>query len=268
MVVNGSLSKTAVNGAAGAKSQVSSLVVAVLTVVTLLLLTGLFEDLPEATLAAVVIAAVIELVDIKALNELRLAYTPELQRIYGAAARPDLIAAVAAMLGVLAFDTLQGLAIGVVLSLALLVYRASRPHVAVLGRAPEGDRMVDVDRDAAAQPIPGVVVLRPETALFFANAEAVRTRIRSTVAEAHPAGVVLDAETVPTIDLTAVGVLDELAADLAGQGIAFVIARDVGQVRDVFARAPGAAEGRGPASAPSGRSTTPSRRCARRPAGR
>jgi MFS superfamily sulfate permease-like transporter len=105
--------------------------------------------------------------------------------------------------------------------------------------------MIDVERDAAARPVPGVVVLRPETALFFANAEAVRTRIRSTVAQAHPAGVVLDAETVPTIDLTAVGVLDELAADLAGQGIAFVIARDVGQVRDVFARAPGAAEGGG-----------------------
>ena len=66
MVVNGSLSKTAVNGSAGARSQVSSLVVAVLTVVTLLLLTALFEDLPEATLAAVVIAAVIELVDIEA----------------------------------------------------------------------------------------------------------------------------------------------------------------------------------------------------------
>ena len=64
MVVNGSLSKTAVNGSAGARSQVSGLVVAVLTIVTLLFLTGLFEDLPEATLAAVVIAAVIELVDI------------------------------------------------------------------------------------------------------------------------------------------------------------------------------------------------------------
>ena len=67
MVVNGSLSKTAVNGSAGARSQVSGLVVAALTIVTLLLLTGLFENLPEATLAAVVIAAVIELVDIESL---------------------------------------------------------------------------------------------------------------------------------------------------------------------------------------------------------
>ena len=71
MVVNGSLSKTAVNGGAGAKSQVSGLVVAALTIVTLLFLTGLFEKLPEATLAAVVIAAVLELVDIAALRRLR-----------------------------------------------------------------------------------------------------------------------------------------------------------------------------------------------------
>ena len=70
MVVNGSLSKTAVNGGAGARSQVSGLTAAVLTLVTLLFLTGLFEKLPEATLAAIVIAAVIELVDIAALRRL------------------------------------------------------------------------------------------------------------------------------------------------------------------------------------------------------
>jgi high affinity sulfate transporter 1 len=86
MVVNGSLSKTAVNGSAGARSQVSGLVVAALTVVTLLFLTGLFESLPEATLAAVVIAAVIELVDIPALVELYRVATRQLRGIYGVAA--------------------------------------------------------------------------------------------------------------------------------------------------------------------------------------
>jgi MFS superfamily sulfate permease-like transporter len=112
MVVNGSLSKTAANGAAGARSRVSGLVVAALTVLTLLFLTGLFESLPEATLAAVVIAAVIELVDLAAL------------------------AALAALAGVLVFDTLPGLFIGIAVSLLLLLYRASRPHVAVLGQIP------------------------------------------------------------------------------------------------------------------------------------
>ena len=78
MVVNGSLSKTAVNGGAGAHSQISGLVVAALTIVTLLFLTALFEDLPEATLAAVVIAAVIELVDVPALRRLYRIYSPRL----------------------------------------------------------------------------------------------------------------------------------------------------------------------------------------------
>jgi SulP family sulfate permease len=98
MVVNGSLSKTAVNGSAGANSQVSGLVVAAMTIVTLLLLTGLFEKLPEATLSAVVIAAVIELVDVPALIRLYRVYSKRLGRAFGVAARPDFIAAIAAVL--------------------------------------------------------------------------------------------------------------------------------------------------------------------------
>ena len=94
MVVSGSLSKTAVNGAAGARTQLSGLVVAALTIITLLTLTGLFQRLPQATLAAVVIAAVIELVDLPALAALYRVYTRRLGRYYGVAARPDFIAAV------------------------------------------------------------------------------------------------------------------------------------------------------------------------------
>ena len=134
MVVNGSLSKTAVNAGAGAKSQLSGLVVAALTILTLLFFTGLFEQLPEATLGAVVIAALVELVDYRALVRLYRLHTRGLSRIYGFAARADFIAAIAALVGVLVFDTLPGLFIGVLLSLLLLLYRASRPHVAVLGR--------------------------------------------------------------------------------------------------------------------------------------
>ncbi|HEV7758098.1 MAG TPA: SulP family inorganic anion transporter, partial [Acidimicrobiales bacterium] len=241
MVVNGSLSKTAVNGAAGARTQLSGLIVAVLTIVTLLLLTGLFEDLPEATLAAVVVAAVIELVDIPALQELRRAYTPRLRAIYGVAARPDLLAALAALFGVLLFDTLPGLFIGIGASMLLLVYRASHPHLAVLGQIGTG-AFVDEDRNDASSPVPGIVVLRPEAGLFFANAEAVRDRVRAEVARSQPRAVILDAETVPFIDLTAVRMLDGLADDLAADGIRLAIARDVGQVRDIVgeaARSPG-----------------------------
>jgi SulP family sulfate permease len=237
MIVNGSLSKTAVNGAAGARSQISGLVCAALTVLTLLLLTSMFEDLPEATLAAVVIAAVIELVDVGALATLYRVYTRALGRAYGVAARPDFIAAIAAMLGVLIFDTLPGLFLGIAISLLLLVYRVSRPNVAVLGRVPgTSDQYADVQRHRENAPPPDIVVLRVESGLFFANAEHVRATIRRHVADDTKA-VVLDAETIAFVDVSAARMLEELAEDLRRDGVALVIARDIGQVRDVMRRA-------------------------------
>jgi sulfate permease, SulP family len=193
MVVNGSLSKTAVNGSAGARSQVSGLVVAALTILTLLFLTGLFENLPRATLAAVVIAAVIELVDFPALAAIYRIATRELRGIYGIAARPDFIAAVAALAGVLVFDTLPGLFIGIVVSLLLLLYRASRPHVAVLGQVPgTPGQYGDIQRHPENELEPGIALLRVEGELFFANADTVRAAVRARAAEpgrhrGHPA---------------------------------------------------------------------------------
>jgi sulfate permease, SulP family len=238
MVVNGSLSKTAVNGGAGANSQVSGLVVAALTILTLLFLTGLFENLPEATLAAVVIAAVIELVDLPALSALYRIATRQLRGIYGIAARPDFIAAVAAMAGVLVFDTLPGLVIGVVVSLLLLLYRASRPHIAVLGQVPGmPGQYGDVQRHPENERAPGIVVLRVEGGLFFANADTVRDAVRVHAARPGIRAVVLDAETAPYIDVSAARMLVQLTADLRRSGVELVVARDVGQVRDVLRRA-------------------------------
>jgi high affinity sulfate transporter 1 len=240
MVVNGSLSKTAVNGSAGARTQMSGLFVAVLTILTLLFLTGLFEDLPEATLGAVVIAALIELVDISALRALYRAYTKRLGQIYGPAARADFIAAVAAMLGVLIFDTLPGLFIGIAVSLLLLLYRVSRPHVAVLGQVPGTSQWADVAQHPEDETIPGVAILRAESGLFFANADHVRVTINEAATAEDIHAVVLDGETVPFVDVTAARMLDELTADLHRRGVRLVIARDVGQVRDVLAQSGGA----------------------------
>jgi anti-anti-sigma factor len=238
MVVNGSLSKTAVNGSAGARSQVSGLVVAALTVVTLLFLTGLFESLPEATLAAVVIAAVIELVDLRALAALYRVASRRLRDIYGIAARPDFLAALAAMLGVLVFDTLPGLFIGIAVSLLLLLYRASRPHVAVLGEVPGAPgRYGDVQRHPENRRDPAIALLRVEGGLFFANADSVRAAVRAHAAIPGTRAVVLDAETAPFIDVTAARMLLDLTGDLRRQGVELVISRDVGQVRDVLRRA-------------------------------
>jgi high affinity sulfate transporter 1 len=235
MVVEGSLSKTAVNASAGGRTQVSGLVVAALAVVTLLFLTSLFEDLPEATLAAVVIAALIDLVDIPALTRLYRLHTAGLGRIYGFAARPDFISALAALFGVLIFDTLPGLFIGIGVSIALLLYRSSRPNTAVLGKVPGTTDFEDVRRNPHNQMVPGVVVLRVESGLFFANADAVRKDVLAHAGHGTKA-VVLDGQTVPFIDVTAAQMLESLAEDLDGDGIQLVLARDVGQVRDVLKR--------------------------------
>jgi SulP family sulfate permease len=237
MVVNGSLSKTAVNGAAGARSQVSGLVAAALTGATLFV-TGLFEPLPEATLAAVVIAAVIDLVDVRALVGFARARSALAERVQGPAARADLLGAVAALVGVLVLDTLPGLLLGVAVSLLLLVVRSSRPYVAVLGRIDGSDRYADLARVPGGRPVPGLVIVRPEGPLFFANAQSIRRRVLDLVAAEVPVAVVVDAETVPSVDLTAAAMLRDLAGELGRRDVRLALARDIGQVRDLLGDAP------------------------------
>jgi sulfate permease, SulP family len=211
--------------------------------VTLLFLTGLFENLPEATLAAVVIAAVVELVDISSLRRLWRVRAGRVVRTYQLTARADFVAAAAALLGVLVFDTLPGLVIGIAASLILLIARTSRPHVASL--APVDDRRgspwVDIARNGITPPA-GVVVVRVEAPLMFANADSVRTRVRELAAEAvdGPGGlklVVLDGTSSPSIDVTAAGMLTQLREDVRRLGGELVLADNIGQVRDVLATA-------------------------------
>ncbi|MEU9842108.1 SulP family inorganic anion transporter [Actinomadura sp. NPDC048032] len=242
MVVNGSLSKTAVNWSAGARTQLSGVFVALLTLVTLLFLTGLFERLPEAVLAGVVVAAVVELVDIPSLVALHRVFTRRLGRAYGVAARPDFVTAVAAMLGVMIFDTLPGLFIGIGVSLLLLLYRSSRPVISELGRLPEDGHFAALDRHTDGRRIPGVVVLRVEAGIYFANAERIRSTVRSAAGREGATAVVIDAETVPFVDVSAVRMLDELTEELEARGVRLLLAGDVGQVRDVLRTAGARAE--------------------------
>jgi high affinity sulfate transporter 1 len=232
--VNGSLSKTAVNSTAGGRTQLVGLIAAGLTILTLFLLTGFFESLPVATLAAVVIAALVELIDFSTLRDYYRVYTKRLGRAYGFAARADFIAAVAAMLGVMVFGVLAGLFTGVLISLLLLLYRTSRPPVAELGRVPGASgHFSDLDRHPENQRVDGVAVLRIEGGLYFANATPLAAEIRTAAHRDDVHAVVVDAETVPFIDVTAAQILDQLARELQADGIRLVIARNIGQVRDV-----------------------------------
>ncbi len=242
MIVNGSLSKTAVNWSAGARTQLSGVFVAPLAVITLLFLTGLFEKLPEAVLAGVVVAAVVELVDIPSLVALYRVFTRRLGQAYGVAARPDFLAAVAAMLGVMIFDTLPGLFIGIGASLLLLLYRSSRPVISELGQLPGNGHFAALDRHPDSRRIPGVIVLRVEGGIYFANAERIRSTVRRAAGREGATAVVIDAETVPFVDVSAVRMLDELAEELEARGVRLLLARDVGQVRDVLRTAEARAE--------------------------
>lgn len=239
MVVNGSLSKTAVNASAGARSQVSALTAAALTILTLLFLTGIFEQLPLATLAAVVVVAVVELVDVRSLRRLWRVRTGRMVHFYQVTARADFMAAGAALLGVLIFDTLPGLVIGIAVSLILLLARTSRPRVAVL--APVGDEpgrpWVDAERNPTYATVPGVLAVRVEGPLMFANAEYVRTRIRELAAAAPGLRlVVLDGRATPSVDVTAAAMLVQLRGDLRRDGADLALAEGIGQVRDILAR--------------------------------
>ena len=140
----------------------------------------------------------------------------------------------------LVFDTLPGLFIGIAVSLLLLLYRASRPHVAVLGQVPGAvGHYGDILRHPENRRAPRIVVLRLESGLFFANADAVRDVIRAR-RRAGDRAVVLDAETIPYVDVTAARML-RLGGDLEQEDVQLVMARDIGQVRDVLRRTEGAA---------------------------
>jgi sulfate permease, SulP family len=178
----------------------------------------------------------VELVDVPALRRLYRVWTPHLGGIYGWAARADFLAALAALLGVLVFDTLPGLFIGIAVSLVLLLHRASRPHIARLARSSGAGAWLDLDRHPGLRTDPAVLVLRVESGLFFANADHVRDHVRSQVDDPVRL-VVLDAQTAPFIDVTATDVLVQLAHDLARRHVTLAVAHPVGQIRDVLRRA-------------------------------
>ena len=224
--VDASLSRSAVNDSAGAKTQVAGLVNAGLIFVTILALTPLFHDLPDAALAAVVISAVAHLVDV---DELRHLYRLK---------KTDFSLAVVCMMGVLIVDVLPGLIIAVAVSILVLVYRASRPRTAVLGKVPDQDTFRDIERYPESETYPGLVIFRFEAELFFANVSYFRDRIRELVAVADPPAqaVLVDAEAIQYIDTTAVAALEELWEELADSGVELLMARVHGRVRDMLRR--------------------------------
>ncbi|WCB95202.1 putative sulfate transporter [Baekduia alba] len=204
---DGSLSKTSVAEAAGQQTQMASLVNAVLVLLTMLLLAGLFEDLPSATLGAVVIDAMVGLV------------TFVDWRRYYRVNRADWVFFMGAGVGILFIGITQGILIGVVLSLLLLIARSSRTSVRELGRDPRTGRFHVLSRHEGLELTPGVRIARVDGPLFFADADAFRTRIREISADAGtPGRVIVDAEAVLLTDTDGADILAQVAGELASEG--------------------------------------------------
>ena len=225
--VDASLSQSATAESAGTRSQLSSIVTAGLILATAVLLAPLFKNLPNAVLGAIVIAAVLSLMDVG-----------ELRR-YGATRRTDFILAMVALVAVLTTTVLVGLVVAVLLSLMLVLYRASRPYVARLGKL-SGERAtyVDLGRHPEAEEIPGLLMLRIDAPLYFFNVNVARSAILEAVAgcDRAPSAVLLDIGATADFDVTTADTLRQLVGELHDLSIEVSLAQVKGPVRDRMRR--------------------------------
>jgi len=203
----GGATQTAVNRRAGAKTQLATVVTASMALATLLLLAPLIALMPQAALAAVVVAYSVELIkpaEFRAILRVR---------------RTEFFWALIAFAGVIFLGTLQGIVVAVIVSLLVIAQQAYNPPVHVIGRR----RGTDVfrprsDEHPDDETWPGLLILRPEGRLFFANAPRVAETIRPLVERARPAVVLLDCRSVLDIEYTALKMLTEAEERLRGEG--------------------------------------------------
>src|SRR5205085_4434667 len=211
-----------VNEGAGARTPLSGAFAAGIIVIVVLFFSHLLAALPQPVLAAVVLVAVAGLFKVSALKHL---WTSD---------RTEFFVAIAAIVGVLGQGLLRGVMIGAIISLVLLIRRASRPHVAFLGRIPGTRRFSDRERHPDNELIPGVLIVRPESGLIYFNMDHVRDTILDRVrAETVPPRlVVLDLSAAPRVDMHSAQMLAELARELTATGATIQAVEARSSVRD------------------------------------
>jgi SulP family sulfate permease len=214
--VGGSFSRTAASEQAGGKTEAAFMFCSVLVLLTVFFFTGLFKYLPQATLAAIVIFAVGRLIDLRPLRRLRRVSTM------------DFSLALGALFGVLVFGVLEGVLIGVFLSLAGFVLRSSRPHSAVLGVDESGTRHGDLAERAECRPVsPYLIIYRFDAPFIFSNVDRFTSDILDLVEDAdpRPLSLIVDCEMIYEMDTTASSEFAELYTSLAGEGVEVLLAR-------------------------------------------
>jgi SulP family sulfate permease len=218
--VTGGFARSVVNFSAGANTPAAGVVSAIFMAIVVAVATSWFYYLPHAVLAATIIVAVIGLIDFKTLQQ---------SWHYD---RADAISLILTFLGVIFLGVEEGIVIGVVLSLAVVVWRSSRPHMAVVGRVPGTEHFRNIDRHDV-ELATGLIALRIDESIYFANAQVLEDKIESLVAESTGTrAVLLIMSAVNQLDSTALGMLDELEKNLQAKGINLQFAEIKGPVLD------------------------------------
>lgn len=226
LVAGGSMSQSTVNDQGGAKSEASSLVAAAMVLVTVLFLMPLFKNVPKSILASIVITAVAHLMRVSKM------------RLYYGLNRTEFWLAMTALMGVIAIEILPGLLIAVALSLMLLVWKASRPPINEIGRVPGmPGEYGSMARHPENETVPGLIILRIEAPLFFANAGTVRDRLRSIIrGSPPPEAVIVDMQFSNELDISAADMLSKLMDEAQAAGVEVMFTEAIGPVRDMFRR--------------------------------
>lgn len=224
MAVAGSLSKTATARRSGARSQAYGLLTAVVVVLVLVFFAGTLSSLPKAVLSAIVIQAVWGLMDVKALLR------------YRQVRRNDFVSALAALIGVLLLGPLYGLLAAIGQALLGVMYRSSRVDVDVMGKVPEEKAAWgNIRKHPERRTVSGVLVLRLDAPLFWANAEETHDRVLETLSRwPDTKALILDLEASNQLDTTSVAALDRLLRELRDQGVELYLVRCLSNVRRVL----------------------------------
>ncbi|WP_369683422.1 SulP family inorganic anion transporter [Nitrosomonas communis] len=225
--VTGGFSRTAVNEQAGAKTGLAAIISAGLIGITLLFLTPLFTYLPNAILAAIILVAVLGLIDI---SEMKFLWNTK---------REDFAMCAITFFATLFIGIEEGIATGVVLSLVMVVYRSTRPHVAVLGRLPGTNIYRNIKRFPQVEQRDDLLIIRFDSQLYFANVEYFKETLRKLEEEKRASLklVIIDAASMSSIDTSGVHALKEVIDDYKKRDIALYLTGVIGPVRDTLNRA-------------------------------
>jgi MFS superfamily sulfate permease-like transporter len=224
--VSGGSSQSLVNESAGARTPVSGLIATLITLVVTLFLAGLLRDLPQPALAAIVLAAITGLVDVHAL------------RAIWRFSREEFAVAMAALIGVLGSGLLNGVLIGVALSILLLIRRAAHPRIVEIGRVPGTTYFASLARHPENERIADVLVVRPEGSILYFNVDHVRDRLAALITgmTSTPRLVILMMSNVPFVDFAGAALLIEAQHTLGTHGIALHLADARTEVSDALRR--------------------------------